>query len=168
MTGSFRGPSYPGDTCAYSYPIARQPRSPFSNIRAQAGRPDLRFSQPRAALREGAHADVSSLRWLEKVLQRDRNSGGESLVGAACTSVDLSAFQIGEGLRYAFPHAMTRLDLEIPRVVSLRDRVAAEGVWPGCLPGLAQSRVPSLIPIIPATILSESPDSIVADNVMWH
>jgi glutathione S-transferase len=38
--------------------------------------------------------------------------------------VDLSAFQVVEGLRYAFPNAMARLEAKIGRVVALRDRVA--------------------------------------------
>jgi glutathione S-transferase len=65
------------------------------------------------------------LGWLEKVLERNRKSGGQWLVGSDCTYVDLSAFQIVEGLRYAFPHALARLEPQIPRVIALRDRVAA-------------------------------------------
>src|SRR5262249_1911372 len=41
------------------------------------------------------------------------------------TYVDLSVFQVVEGLRYAFPNAMERLEPELPRVTALRDRVAA-------------------------------------------
>ena len=63
--------------------------------------------------------------WLEKVLARNRRSGGQWLVGSGCTYVDLSAFQVVEGLRYAFPNAMARLEPTFPRVVGLRDRVAA-------------------------------------------
>jgi len=65
------------------------------------------------------------LGWLEKVLARNRKSSGLWLVGSACTYVDLSAFQVVEGLRYAFPNAMARLEPEFPRVIALRDRVAA-------------------------------------------
>ena len=50
------------------------------------------------------------LGWLEKVLARNRKSAGQWLVGADCTYVDLSAFQVVEGLRYAFPNAMARLE----------------------------------------------------------
>ncbi len=64
------------------------------------------------------------LGWLEKVLAHNRKSRGQWLVGSDCTYVDLSAFQIVEGLRYAFPNAMTRLEPRIPGVVALRDRVA--------------------------------------------
>jgi glutathione S-transferase len=65
------------------------------------------------------------LGWLEKVPVRNRRSGGQWLVGSDCTYVDLSAFQVVEGLRYAFPNAMARLKPEIPHVIALRDRVAA-------------------------------------------
>jgi len=65
------------------------------------------------------------LGWLEKVLARNRKSGGQWLVGSDCTYVDLSAFQVVEGLRYAFPNAMARLGPKFPRVIGLRDRVAA-------------------------------------------
>jgi glutathione S-transferase len=64
------------------------------------------------------------LGWLEKVLERNRKSGGRWLVGSDCTYVDLSAFQVVEGLRYAFPNAMAQLERRIPLVVALRDRVA--------------------------------------------
>jgi glutathione S-transferase len=65
------------------------------------------------------------LGWLEKVLERNRTSGGRWLVGTDCTYVDLSAFQIVEGLRYAFPNALARLEPQIPHVSALRDQVAA-------------------------------------------
>jgi glutathione S-transferase len=58
------------------------------------------------------------------VLTRNRKSAGQWLVGSDRTYVDLSVFQIVEGLRYAFPNAMQRLEPQIPRVVALRDRVA--------------------------------------------
>ena len=38
--------------------------------------------------------------------------------------VDLSLFQIVEGLRYAFPKRMKRFEKKIPGVIALRDRVA--------------------------------------------
>jgi glutathione S-transferase len=43
---------------------------------------------------------------------------------AAITYVDLSLFQMIEGLRYAFPKTMKRLEPKYPRLVALRDRVA--------------------------------------------
>ena len=51
-------------------------------------------------------------------------SGGKWLVGRNPTYVDLSAFQVIEGLRYALPNAMARLAPKIPRLAALRDRVA--------------------------------------------
>lgn len=65
------------------------------------------------------------LGWLENVLARNRKSGGRWLVGADCSYVDLSAFHIVEGLRFAFPNAMARIEPTIPRVLALHDRVAA-------------------------------------------
>jgi glutathione S-transferase len=65
------------------------------------------------------------LGWLEQVLARNRRSGGRWLVGGGRTYVDLSAFQIVAGLRYAFPNAMARMEPKIPLLVALHDRVAA-------------------------------------------
>lgn len=65
------------------------------------------------------------LGWLEQILARNHRSGSRWLVGADCTYADLSAFQIVEGMRYAFPHAMTACEREVPLLVALRDRVAA-------------------------------------------
>ena len=64
------------------------------------------------------------LGWLEDILERNRKSAGRWLVGGECTYVDLSAFQVVEGLRYALPNAMGRLERKLPRLASLRDRVA--------------------------------------------
>ncbi len=51
-------------------------------------------------------------------------SGGPHLLGKRLSYIDLSLFQIVEGLRYAFPKRMKRFEKRIPRVVALRDRVA--------------------------------------------
>jgi len=59
------------------------------------------------------------------VLARNRKSRGQWLVGSDRAYVDLSAFQVVEGLRYALPQAMARLEPEFPHVIALRDRVAA-------------------------------------------
>jgi len=64
------------------------------------------------------------LGWLESVLARNRTSAGRWLVGGDLTYVDLSAFQVIEGLRYAFPNALARLEAKIPRLIELHDRVA--------------------------------------------
>lgn len=43
----------------------------------------------------------------------------------AVTYVDLSLFQMIEGLRYAFPRAMAHAEKKCPRLVALHDRIAA-------------------------------------------
>jgi len=61
------------------------------------------------------------LRYFERVLAR---SGGPYVLGRRLTYVDLSLFQIVEGLRYAFPKRMKRFEKQVPRVLALHDRVA--------------------------------------------
>jgi glutathione S-transferase len=56
------------------------------------------------------------------VLERSR---GTYLLGRKLTYADLSLFQIVEGLRYAFPKAMTRLEKKVPRIIALHDSVAS-------------------------------------------
>ena len=53
------------------------------------------------------------------------DSGGTFTTGRRVTYVDLSLFQIVEGLRYAFPKRMRKFEREIPKLAELRDRVAA-------------------------------------------
>ena len=81
--------------------------------------------QRREAKRRAAdflqHRAPKFLRYFDHVLER---SGGNYLLGRRLTYADLSLFQIVEGLRYAFPQAMTRLEKKIPRVVALHDSVA--------------------------------------------
>jgi glutathione S-transferase len=52
-------------------------------------------------------------------------SGGAWLTGRRLTYVDLSLFQIVDGLRYAFPRRMKAFERRIPGLVGLHDRVAA-------------------------------------------
>jgi glutathione S-transferase len=54
-----------------------------------------------------------------------KDSGGAYVTGRRITYVDLSLFQIVEGLRYAFPKRMKAFEREIPALVELHDRVAA-------------------------------------------
>ncbi|MGH6739873.1 MAG: glutathione S-transferase, partial [Bradyrhizobium sp.] len=61
------------------------------------------------------------LGYFERVLE---NSGGPFLFGRRVSYVDLSLFQIVEGLRYAFPQRMRRFEKNVPRCAGLRDRVA--------------------------------------------
>lgn len=46
------------------------------------------------------------------------------LFGKSASYVDLSLFQMVEGLRYAFPRTMAKLEANYPRVVALHGRVA--------------------------------------------
>jgi glutathione S-transferase len=63
------------------------------------------------------------LGYFERVLVRNPE-GRTHLVGRALSYVDLSLFQVIEGLRYAFPRAMTGLERDIPHLVTLHDAVA--------------------------------------------
>ena len=54
-----------------------------------------------------------------------QQAAGPYLLGRRLTYVDLSLFQIVEGLRYAFPKRMKRFERKVPRLVALHDRVAA-------------------------------------------
>ncbi len=64
------------------------------------------------------------LDYFEQVLKRNPK-GADYLLGKAVSYVDLSMFQMISGLRYAFPHAMARLERKYPRLVALHDRVLA-------------------------------------------
>jgi len=67
------------------------------------------------------HHPVSGWLYFERVLQ---NNGGTHMVGRRISYVDLSMFEIVEGLRYAFPKRMKRFEKKVPGLVALRDRVA--------------------------------------------
>jgi glutathione S-transferase len=56
-------------------------------------------------------------------LERNLERNGEVLVGSTISYVDLAAFQVIEGLSYAFPRAMARVRGHIPKLLALRDRV---------------------------------------------
>ena len=61
------------------------------------------------------------LGYFERVLKAN---GGRVIIGRRLSYVDLSLFQIIEGLRYAFPKRMKRFERKIPGLVALHDRVA--------------------------------------------
>jgi glutathione S-transferase len=61
------------------------------------------------------------LGYFERVLQRN---GGKYMVGRRLSYVDLSLFQIVEGLRYAFPKRMKRFERKVPLLIALHDRVS--------------------------------------------
>jgi glutathione S-transferase len=84
--------------------------------------------QKAAAKRRAADFTASRLPkyldYFEDLLKYHRHAG-DYLLGARVCYVDLSMFQMIEGLRYAFPRAMLRLERRHPRLVGLHDRVAA-------------------------------------------
>jgi len=61
------------------------------------------------------------LGYFERVLQQN---GGSHMVGRRLSYVDLSMFQIIEGLRYAFPKRMKRFEKKVPGLIALHDSVA--------------------------------------------
>jgi glutathione S-transferase len=61
------------------------------------------------------------LGYFERVIAQ---SGGPYLLGRKLSYVDLSLFQIVEGLRYAFPKRMKRFEKKVPAVIALHGRVA--------------------------------------------
>lgn len=62
------------------------------------------------------------LGYFEDVLQRNPGNRGY-MIGRSLSYVDLSMFQVIDGLRYAFPHMMAGLEEDIPGLVALHDRV---------------------------------------------
>jgi len=61
------------------------------------------------------------LGYFERLLKA---SGGAWLTGRRASYIDLSLFQIVEGLRYAFPKRMKAFEPDIPGLIGLHDRVA--------------------------------------------
>ncbi len=62
--------------------------------------------------------------YFEQLLTRSPK-GSEYILGKKVSYVDLSLFQMIEGLRYAFPKTMSRLEPQHTRMVTLHDRVMA-------------------------------------------
>jgi glutathione S-transferase len=63
--------------------------------------------------------------YFERVLAENARARQRCLVGSATSYADLSLFQIIEGLRFAFPRTMLRLEKTIPLCIALRGHVAA-------------------------------------------
>ena len=61
------------------------------------------------------------LDYFEHVIEE---AGRAYLLGRALSYADLSLFQVIDGLRYAFPNAMARIERKVPRCVALHERVA--------------------------------------------
>ena len=68
------------------------------------------------------------LGYFESVLAANKANAkgkGPYALGRRSSYVDLSLFQVVEGLTYAFPKALRRMEKAIPLLLALRDRVAA-------------------------------------------
>ncbi len=82
--------------------------------------------KPEARRRAGyftAERAPEFLEYFERVLAPD-DAGKGYMVGRSLSYVDLSMFQLIEGLRYAFPKMMARLEPKLPGLVALHDRIA--------------------------------------------
>ena len=62
------------------------------------------------------------LGYFERVIDE---SGGPYLLGRKISYTDLSLFQLVEGMRYAFPKGMARIERRIPEVIAVHDLVAS-------------------------------------------
>jgi len=62
--------------------------------------------------------------YFEGILKRNAKASAY-ILGKQVSYVDLSLFQMIEGLRYAFPRAMQKLEPKYPRSVALRDHISA-------------------------------------------
>jgi glutathione S-transferase len=102
------------DVVAESHNV-HHPLSPglyYEDQRAEAARASDAFRRERMP---------KFLGYFEAVLK----DGGPWLTGSSWTYVDLSLFQLVEGLCYAFPRRMATLADNLPLTLKLRDRVAA-------------------------------------------
>jgi glutathione S-transferase len=64
------------------------------------------------------------LGYFERIL-KPNPKGGDFIFGKKVSYVDLSLFQMIEGLRYAFPKTTARLESQYPRLITLHDRIMA-------------------------------------------
>ena len=89
--------------------------------------PSLYYEDQRAAAkkRSGQFWKERVPKYLGYFERLVNDSGGTFTTGRRATYVDLSLFQIVEGLRYAFPKRMKQFEREIPKLVELHGRVAA-------------------------------------------
>ena len=89
---------------------------------------ELYYEDQRRAAKQRAEAFLKHrapkyLGYFERVLARNRGGRG-FVIGGRLTYPDLSLFQIVEGLRYAFPRGMARLERRHARLTELHARIA--------------------------------------------
>ena len=93
--------------------------------------------KPEAKRYAGSFLDERAPKYLgyfESLLKR---SGGPWLMGRRFSYIDLSMFQLVEGLRYAFPKGTARIENKVPALVDIHDRVTKR---PGIKAYLASER----------------------------
>jgi glutathione S-transferase len=83
---------------------------------------DQKDESRRASVSFRAERIPKFLGYFERVLER---AGRQHMLGGKHSYVDLSMFQVIEGLLYAFPNTMRRITKTIPLLLALRTRVAA-------------------------------------------
>jgi glutathione S-transferase len=87
----------------------------YEDQRAEAARRSAAFVRERITMYLG---------YLDGALDSNPRGRGRWLVGAGCSYVDLSTYQVMAGLRYAFPKAMRRHERRARRLGALHDAVA--------------------------------------------
>jgi hypothetical protein len=92
-----------------------------------------RRMRPKSAPTISPRSEYSSFSAILKEFSTERQ-GGAFIFGKKIAYVDLSLFQMIEGLRYAFPKSMARLEPQHPRTVTLHDRVVARPESPPTYP----------------------------------
>ncbi len=89
---------------------------------------DLYYYEQKAAARRRARYFTGQrapqfLHYFEGMLTGNQ-TGVAYMLGRRLSYIDLSMFQIVEGLRYAFPKMMARLEPEVPALIELHARIA--------------------------------------------
>lgn len=89
--------------------------------------PSLYYEEQRAPARKRTEEFWKSrvpkfMEFFEGILKAN---GGRYATGRQLTYLDLSLFQVVEGLRYAFPRRMRRFERKMPGLIELHDRVEA-------------------------------------------
>ncbi|WP_341315512.1 glutathione S-transferase family protein [Paraburkholderia sp. IMGN_8] len=89
----------------------------------------LYYEDQKDAARLRAHDFIDNriprfMKYFERVLKQNP-AGDQFMVGDALTYVDLSMFQLIDGLLYAFPRALKRFGEHYPRLAVLHDAVMA-------------------------------------------
>ena len=106
-------------SCSSPSPTRRaNPRHPSSGV----GLALFRGAAPGGAAAHPGFPALPGAEIFRLFRARAEEHGGTYMVGRRTSYVDLSMFEIVEGLRYAFPKRMKRFEKKVPGLVALRDR----------------------------------------------